>query len=231
VVNQIFTFKASSSGINIPNPATGLRRKILPKGRRRPESPPDPFNEEQLKDFFNRAHKLANPDEFIVLSLMGRVGLRIGEAIAGERRDFFQEQKQFFVRQQYSDGTFKQPKHGIQRVVPVSKILLDRLNNHIAVARPGQEQLLCGKRSGELIQPFSRNRIRRLIEKICVEIGYKRRTSHDLRHSFAMTQILDGVSIKQLQEWLGHKDEVTTFVNYETLFSSRQGTLRDPCEV
>jgi integrase len=231
VVNQIFDFQALTSGQKIPNPATGLRKDILPKGHPKPETPPNPFNEEQLREFFNLGRRLVNVDELIVLSLMGRAGLRLGEALAVKRQNYLQKQNQYWVKQQYTDGKYKLPKHGVIRVVSLSPSLADELNNHIAVTRPGQEQLLCGKRSGALIQPFSRTRIRRLIQRICDELGYERRSPHDLRHSFATIQILSGISPKQLQLLLGHKDVVTTISTYETLFSSRPGTVHDPCEV
>jgi integrase len=229
VVNQIFEFHTLTSESKIPNPATGLRKEILPKGRPKPETPPDPFNEEGLRSFFEVARKIANDDEFMALLFMGRCGLRIGEAIAVRREDFLHGQGQLWIRQQYTSGEFKLPKHGIDRAVDLPPGMISELKVHMEATQPALEQLLCGKRSGSTVKPLSRSTIRRLIHEICDELGCRKRSPHDLRHSFATLQILSGVSPKQLQLWLGHKDVVTTIVTYETLFASRARAVHDVC--
>ena len=50
--------------------------------------------------------------------------------------------------------------------------------------------------------------------------GFKKMRFHDLRHSCASLLLYNGVSIKQIQEWLGHADFSTTANIYAHLDSS-----------
>gem|GEM_PF-54510 len=53
--------------------------------------------------------------------------------------------------------------------------------------------------------------------------GFKRIRYHDLRHSCASLLLANGVSLKQIQEWLGHSDFAITANTYAHLdFSSKQ---------
>jgi integrase len=53
--------------------------------------------------------------------------------------------------------------------------------------------------------------------------GFRRIRYHDLRHSCASLLLADGVSLKQIQEWLGHSDFAITANTYAHLdFSAKQ---------
>ncbi len=57
--------------------------------------------------------------------------------------------------------------------------------------------------------------------------GFKRMRFHDLRHSCASLLLVNGVSLKHIQEWLGHSDFSTTaniyaHLDYSSKISSAQ---------
>ena len=53
--------------------------------------------------------------------------------------------------------------------------------------------------------------------------GFRRIRYHDLRHSCASLLLANGVSLKQIQDWLGHSDFAITANTYAHLeFSSKQ---------
>ena len=55
--------------------------------------------------------------------------------------------------------------------------------------------------------------------------GFRRIRYHDLRHSCASLLLANGVSLKQIQDWLGHSDFAITANIYAHLdFSSKQAT-------
>jgi len=55
--------------------------------------------------------------------------------------------------------------------------------------------------------------------------GFRRMRFHDLRHSCASLLLANGVSLKQIQDWLGHCDFAITANTYAHLdFSSKQAT-------
>ncbi len=55
-----------------------------------------------------------------------------------------------------------------------------------------------------------------------VNHGFRRMRYHDLRHSCASLLLANGISLKQIQEWLGHSDFAITANTYAHLeFNSK----------
>jgi len=71
---------------------------------------------------------------------------------------------------------------------------------------------------GNLIKPDYLSQLPKFLKKR----GLRRIRFHDLRHSCASLLLANGVSMKQIQEWLGHSTYVTTADTYAHLdFTSK----------
>lgn len=77
---------------------------------------------------------------------------------------------------------------------------------------------------GGIIKPnFVTDHFRLLLE----EHGLKKIRFHDLRHTCASLLLANGISMKQIQEWLGHSDFSTTaniyaHLEYDTKLQSAE---------
>jgi integrase len=66
---------------------------------------------------------------------------------------------------------------------------------------------ICVDELGNLIKP---DYLTQVFPRILESHGLRRIRFHDLRHSCASLLLANGVSMKQIQEWLGHSDFATT---------------------
>lgn len=78
---------------------------------------------------------------------------------------------------------------------------------------------VCRDRMGKLITP---NYVTRHFKQVIDKNGLKRLRFHDLRHSCASLMLAHGVSMKEIQEWLGHSTYNVTANLYSHLdYSSK----------
>jgi integrase/recombinase XerD len=105
-------------------------------------------------------------------------------------------------------------KGGKDRVVPLSRIACQYLENYIKVIRP---ELLHGKQTETLFVsvrhglPIGVNGIAPIIEKYVRLAGVKKRvTCHLWRHSCATHLLKNDANLRHVQEMLGHKSLATT---------------------
>lgn len=81
---------------------------------------------------------------------------------------------------------------------------------------------VCVDNRGRLILP---NRLTKNFIKILRKNNLRKIRFHDLRHSCASIMLANGVSMKQIQEWLGHADFGTTANIYSHLdYTSKQNS-------
>lgn len=71
----------------------------------------------------------------------------------------------------------------------------------------GYSEYICVDELGNLIKP---DYLTQVFPRILESHGLRRIRFHDLRHSCASLLLANGVSMKQIQEWLGHSDFATT---------------------
>ena len=138
-------------------------------------------------------------------------GLRQGELLALRWRDVDWRAQRIRVRQNYVLGEFGTPKsRRSTRSVPMADAVggeLDRFYKQ--QGEPGEDTLVFPDPStGE---PLKRSvllvRYRRALAaaKLDEQLRF-----HDLRHTFGTRMAASGVSMRTLQEWLGHRDIQTT---------------------
>ena len=92
--------------------------------------------------------------------------------------------------------------------------LLDRLPEYAYVG--------VGREDGKLLRP---NFVTEHFEWLLRQYGLPHIRFHDLRHSCASLMVMNGVSMKQVQEWLGHSTFSTTADIYAHLdYKSKEGS-------
>ncbi len=141
---------------------------------------------------------LAARDQALLLLLYG-CGLRIGEALALNRRDAPE-----------SDVLVVTGKGRKQRLVPVLPVVREAIAAYLAVCPyplPAEAPLFLGARGARLDPAVAQRQVRRLR----VALGLpETATPHALRHSFATHLLADGGDIRTIQELLGHASLSTT---------------------
>jgi integrase len=117
------------------------------------------------------------------------------------------------VRRAYVRGEFKAPKsvrgvRGVPLAVELEVALL-----RLAETSPftSEDDLVFAH--PETGEPLDRSRVRKRFQRACRRAGVRVVRFHDLRHTFG-TRIADSgeVSLRTLQEWMGHRDAKTTLI-------------------
>ncbi len=141
---------------------------------------------------------LAKRDQALLLLLYG-CGLRIGEALALNRRDA-----------PAGDVLVVTGKGRKQRLVPVLPVVREAIAAYLAAcphALPADAPLFLGARGGRLDPAVAQRQVRRLRSALGLP---ETATPHALRHSFATHLLADGGDLRTIQELLGHASLSTT---------------------
>jgi integrase len=140
-------------------------------------------------------------------------GLRQGELLGLRWCDLDIDALKLRVRRAFVRGEFKSPKsvRGI-RGVP----LADEVGAALAALRESSlftadDDLVFGNPvTGEALD---RSQVRKRFQRACRRAGVRVVRFHDLRHTFGTRIAASGeVSLRTLQEWMGHRDATTTMI-------------------
>jgi integrase/recombinase XerD len=133
-----------------------------------------------------------------MLGIIYGCGLRRSEMLMLESGDIDRDRMLLTVRQ--SKG-FK------DRVVPLSRKLIEMIDGYVGRYHPGV-YLFEGQRHGE---PYSAASIEKVFKAAVEKAGIKKDVSlHSLRHSYATHLLEAGTDLRYIQELLGHKSSKTT---------------------
>ena len=141
-------------------------------------------------------------------------GLRQGELLGLRWMDVDAGARKVRVRQAYVRGEFKAPKsvRGARGVPLAAEIgmALESLRAQSAYAFEGD--LVFGHpQTGE---PLDRAYVRKRFQRACRRAGVRTIRFHDLRHTSGTRVAASGeVSLRTLQEWMGHLDPRTTLIS------------------
>ncbi|MFQ5972053.1 MAG: tyrosine recombinase XerC [Alphaproteobacteria bacterium] len=179
------------------------------RGPRLPRSVPKALSVEQAVDVPSAATELQPTDwvgkrDTAVFSLLYGCGLRIGEALGLDRRDFpgagAREGRSLVIT----------GKGGKQRVVPLLPVVASAIADYVAACPfqldPGGPLFVGvrGKRLGPRV-------VQGQMRKLKVWLGLPpEATPHALRHSFATHLLAAGGDLRTIQELLGHASLATT---------------------
>ncbi len=146
----------------------------------------------------------ASSGQWRTMILVGiRTGLRLGELLGLRWCDVDAKGGKLLVRQAIVRGRVTTPKSGKPREVPLSGQARDALLAH----RHLRGDLVFCHDDGA---PHSKNTTKWPLYSACRRAGLVRLGWHALRHTFASHLVMRGVSIKAVQELLGHSDIATT---------------------
>lgn len=137
-----------------------------------------------------------------MLLMAARTGMRHGELIALDWQDVYFESKLVHVRRAAACGIVGATKTYAERRIPLSADLAERLQE-----RRRAQGLVYMSRDGEA---FNKSKSYNAIRRICKRAGVRRIGWHLLRHTFASHLVQKGVSLRVVQELLGHKSIETT---------------------
>jgi len=128
-----------------------------------------------------------------------RTGMRLGELFGLRWQDIDFKRGILRVQQNYVKGQFGSPKSGKSRVIPLSPQLRAALLSH----RHDKGELVFCREDGS---PINRDVIKRPFWRAIEGTELKKITPHEMRDSFASQLIMEGRSLKEVQELLGHSD-------------------------
>lgn len=136
-----------------------------------------------------------------------RTGLRVGEMVALRwRGDVDLDRGRIRVQRSWTrkNDEYTTTKNDKIRELPLAWDAIEALR--IQRSRVG----------GELVFPhqdgtnLNDHATAYAIEKLCGKLGMRRLHNHVLRHTFASHAVMRGISMRQVQEWLGHASIVVT---------------------
>jgi integrase/recombinase XerD len=142
-----------------------------------------------------------NPVRRMALTTIYALGLRIGEGLAMQAGDIDSQRLMVWVR----DG-----KGARDRGVPLPRPLLARLREYWKQQRPASPTNYLFVAAGAL-EPLHETTLQKTIVAARRDANLaKHATTHTLRHSYATHLLEAGVSLRTIQQVLGHKSLRTT---------------------
>ena len=177
----------------------------------RPSAPSDPdiryLSREELEAVLRAAENRLDRALYLTAAM---TGLRQGELIALRWRDVDWSARRIRVRRSFTHGAYGTPKSKrSSRSVPLATRVAAELERHFqASGYQRDDDLVFGRpENGE---PLDRVVVLRHFKKALKRAGVRTVTFHDLRHTFGTAMAAEGVPMRTLQEWLGHRDIATT---------------------
>jgi integrase/recombinase XerC len=214
-VRGFFRFVDRRYGVH--NPALQAMRTP-----RLPHRLPRPLPAEDARDLLIGARAEARQPwlgdrDTALLALLYGGGLRIGEALALDRRDIGIDPRSL-------RGLRVRGKGGKERLVPILPIVAEALAAYLAacpIPPLPDEPLFKGARGGRLQPAVVQKQVRQLRATLGLP---ETATPHALRHSFATHLLGAGADLRAIQELLGHASLSTT-QNYTEVDAKRLMTL------
>jgi len=139
-------------------------------------------------------------------------GLRQGELIGLRWRDVDWPAGRLRVRQSYVRGEFGSPKSKrSSRSVPLADEVAGALDRHFKASAYSEDDdlVFCHPHTG---RPLGRSKTVDRFKKSLKAAGVREVRFHDLRHTFGTRMAAAGVSLRTVQEWMGHRDFKATLI-------------------
>jgi len=133
-----------------------------------------------------------------ILAVLLYCGLRKGELLALEVRDFDFERRQLTVRGETSKSKYT-------RIIPINDEAFITVQDYLLLRRARDIDTRAMWVSQEEDRSLSKDGLKHTIAKLNVESGVKFHV-HQLRHTFATNLLKNGTNLAVIQQLMGHKD-------------------------
>ncbi|MGI8594033.1 MAG: tyrosine-type recombinase/integrase [Solirubrobacteraceae bacterium] len=152
-------------------------------------------------------------------------GMRQGELLALRWLDIDWSAKRVRVRRNFVRGEFGSPKSKrSSRSVPLADRVggaLDRL--YLASPFQADDDLVFAH--PQTGKPIDRSKLLKRFKAALRRAGVREVRFHDLRHTFGTRMAGQGVPMRTLQEWMGHRDFKTTLIYADYAPSASEAVL------
>jgi integrase len=138
-----------------------------------------------------------------------RTGARAGEQLALRWGDIDWQKRMVVFRRSSTQGNVGPTKSGKERRVAMTEGLVEALRR---IKHLRGDLVFC-RMDGK---PLTIWQLHERLWSACRRAGLRKMRWHDLRHSFPSQLVSGGVSIRQVQEWLGHST-ITMTMRYAHL--------------
>jgi integrase len=199
------------------NPAQRLGRAL--NGKKDPASEINPLSGQELKTLLDTVSQ-SYKEHYPLFLLLGRTGVRIGEALALQWGDIDFQGRFITVSRSLVRGRISTPKSGKSRRVDMSLQLTEALKRHKMHSKKKglslglgdiPEYVFTDNKGG----PIDKNNWRRRIFNKALEKARLRKIRiHDLRHTYATLRISKGDNISDVSGQLGHHSAKLTLDVY-----------------
>lgn len=184
------------------------------------------YTKDELIEFLSRLEKEDNYKAFTFFRLLSYTGMRKGEALALTWKDIDFDNQELSITKAIARGKdnklyIKSTKTGTSRTIKIDEETLSILDTWrkkqqkdyliLGFNTNNPDQLIFSNTSNEYLQP---TKTRQWILQIQEKYILKKVTTHGLRHTHCSLLFEAGVSIKEVQDRLGHSDVKTTMDIY-----------------
>jgi site-specific recombinase XerD len=174
---------------------------------------PKVFSKEEVQRILNSSR---NTKHKLLLWIIYSCGLRRSEVINIRLTDLDRDRSVLHI---------KEGKGRVDRIVPVSKKVWEKLDEYIEGFHPNK-YLFEGQTGGR----YSAESVYRVFKQALKEAGIKKDVGvHSLRHSYATHLHESGLDIRYIQELLGHRSTRTTEI-YTHVSRRNLVVIRSPIE-
>ncbi len=140
----------------------------------------------------------------VCLTTIYSCGLRLGEGLRLQVADIDSDRQMLHVRQ---------GKGAKDRYVPLPATTLTLLRQQWRFHRHAQWLFPARQQPQTASQPMNASGVQRAFKAALVDIGIqKHATVHTLRHSYATHLLEEGVNLRVIQAYMGHKSPTTTAI-------------------
>jgi integrase len=196
--------------------------------RAREKAPAFEWSDEQVEELLAASRQLAREPESrydysTLLSLVARLGLRLGEVTGLRWSDFDKDEGTLRIERQWTRlGEYAEPKtSAAKRRIPLSREIKEELLELRLRSKHSQDSdPIFASRTGTPLT--HRNVTRRGFEAAAAKAGLEGVSFHQLRHAAASRLIHAGLSPVTVANVLGHEDASVTLRVYAHLFDRQK---------